>query len=265
MSTTERVQAAQVMSTTTTTGAKAPKAVLDAYQRATRISDTVHSIPAPQGAVAVAVAAALDRGDDPAADAGVMQALTANSLVGRGITDAVDDIAYAQFLEVCRDEADAIINAWSRPFTGAADTLTAAHQRIGDLPLQDSATILQKGGDVAHVWAQATSASEVIDTIRTGWVALAQFTRLATIDPRYPVLRMAAVSGAVWTERNLERQQLSPWEALIAGLDLSLPTFGEYRQRVAQLEADLQRAVVDAVPVDTQRSLIAGRPIKVLQ
>jgi hypothetical protein len=68
MSVTERVQAAAVMSSTTSTGAKIPKQVTDSFQRAVRISDGVRSNPAPQGALAVAVASALERGDDPAID-----------------------------------------------------------------------------------------------------------------------------------------------------------------------------------------------------
>lgn len=261
MSTTERVLANQIMATTSATGAKAPKAVLDSYRRAVRISEAARSIPVPRGGLAVAVAAALDDGRDPASDPDVQRAVTANSLTGRGITDQVDDIAYARFLDVCRDQADAIISAWAKPFTVAAATLATAHQRIGSVALTDTDPIMRSGGDVAEIWSAAVSASQVIEAINAGWVALAQYTRLASIDPRYSLLRIASVDYATWTDKQLDRQKVTPWDAVILGLDPSLPTFTEYRRRVQTLEQHSQAAALP--PIDTQRSAIAGREIRV--
>ena len=61
-------------------------------------------------------------------------------------------------------------------------------------------------------------------------------------------------------QRRLQRVAVG---RLRAGLALSLPTFEEYRARLAALERDLARAALDAAPINTARSAVAGRPIRV--
>ena len=104
----------------------------------------------------------------------------------------------------------------------------------------------------------ARDAVATIDATVAGWSALATFTRLVTPNPHRRVLHLAAVDYPTWV--TLQQTKLGPWDALLVGLTLGLPTFAEYRGRVATIERGEQEPVT---VVDTERSGIAGRVIRV--
>jgi hypothetical protein len=218
------------------TGAKAPK-IAAAFEHATKIATTVRSLGTPPGAMVAAVAEALDDDRDPADDPEVQRLVTTNGFVNPGLMAEVEAIAFNDFAGVCTRDSDDIVTALRAPFDVAAATLAQAHNRIGDVPLEDTDTIMRRGDDIAAVWAKATAAAKVVDTITAGWAALGELTRTVPTDQRYRVLRIATVDYATWTEQELERSKLKPWDAIRAGLTLSLPTVSEYRQRVAAIEA----------------------------
>ena len=186
--------------------------------------------------------------------------LIAAQIGGEGITAQVDEIAYGRFREVCAQHADALVLAWRKPFTAAADTLEACFARIGPVALEDTSTIMQAGGDIADVWAQAQAASKVIDTIAAGWMAVGEFTRTVPNNPDYRVLRLSSVDYETWTANNLHRAKLTPWQILSAGLTLALPIASEFRQRV-QLITDAMSQPTTVV--DRGRSHVADREIRV--
>ena len=138
--------------------------------------------------------------------------------------------------------------------------LLAAHPRIGDVPLEETAAIVAKGGDIAAVWASARQANDTVATITEGWAMLGQLTHLAPCDNRHRVLQMSAVDFSTWSAHSLQDRRLTPWEAVRLGLPLALPTFTEYRKRVAGREVGRQRAADQARPLDTLRSSIPGGP-----
>jgi len=107
------------------------------------------------------------------------------------------------------------------------------------------------------IWTDAQAAVNVVDTIVAGWLALADFTRLVSADKRRRVLILSGVDYDTWC--GLERHNLGPWDALLAGLDLELPTFAEYRARVADLEEGER---LSHIVVDEGRSALAGRRIE---
>jgi len=257
----DRLTTTQIMTSHDKLGVKAPAAVTAAHQRVTRISTAAQNMAPRLGDLYVAITAALDADHDPAADPEVQRVLAASQIANTGITNGVDAIVFDQFRAVCTEHADTIIKALAKPFDTAVKTLDTAHSRIGDLPLEDSATILTKGGDIAKVWGEAQIAVATIDTCITGWSGLGEFTHLAPIDPRYAVLRLAAVTWQEWADQGLQGRKVTPWEAVLAGLDLNLPTFGEYRDRIAVIEQGLRQPV--PAPIDYGRSHIAGREIRV--
>jgi hypothetical protein len=155
-------------------------------------------------------------------------------------------------LEVFREHADGIVTAWVKPFDQAAKALAAAQGVLGHVALDDTVSILAKGGNAAEVWAQAQGAAQTIASIEHAWQELARLTRLASIEPRYPVLRIASVDAQTWDAHNLHSRKISAWEALQEGLSLSLPTMGEYRQRIANLQRE--QAEVTGVEQPTDRS-----------
>lgn len=186
--------------------------------------------------------------------------LFTSQIANEGVIGAVQDIAFDRFRSVCVDHADAIVIAWRKPFDEAVTRLSTCFEQIGPVPLEDTGSILRRGGDIDAVWAEAQRASEVIEMIRAGWVALAQFTRIVQANPDYKALQLAEVSYSDWTKHELRRRNLQPWEFMLAGLPLSLPTMAEYRQRAQAIIAAM--AEVETT-VDRMRSSIAGREIRV--
>ena len=150
-------------------------------------------------------------------------------------------LAYDRFREVCHAHADRLVKAWRDPFDAGAATLVTAHERIGSVPLEDTATIMRRGDDIAAVWTTALAASATIDDIAAGWMALHHFTRQVANDRRHRVLRTIDVDYQTWTEQSLADRTLSPWDAVLAGLALQLPTVAEYRERVRTIEDGARR------------------------
>jgi len=255
---TDRALARTILNAIESTGTKMPK-VAAAYAHATKISDASHALGIPPNALALAVAAALNDDRDPGDDPEVRRIVTTNAFANPGITQAVDAQAFEGFRTVCRDNIDEIVKALQKPFDAAAATLAEAHSRIGDVPLEDTATIMRKGADVAEVWAKATAAVKVIDAAEAGWQALGEITRTATSDRRYVVLRIADVPYSEWISSELEGKKLKPWDAMLAGLALSLPTVSEYRERVAVIEAGAASEAAEYA-ADQQAYLTNRRP-----
>lgn len=249
MNITDRATAQQILNAFTATGAKAPKALTEAWQRTTRLSEGVRGLSTPPEAIYAAVAAAIERGDDPAADAEVQRILTSTQIQNAGVMAGVDDLAFGAFREACTAHTDAIVNAWRKPFDAAAATLADAHHRLGDVALDDTTAIIAKGGDAADVWAQAQAATKTIEAVRHGWLGLVGITHAVPDDRNHAVLRIAAVDYETWTARQLHGQRLSAWDAVLAGLTLALPTMTEYRERLAVItrgEAAEARQIADA-------------------
>jgi len=251
--------ARQVINVINATGIKVPAAVTDTWEQVELLSTAGRQLS--PGDVSPAVAEAILAGRDPAADPEVQRMVTAQQIAGEGMMRSLDAIGYERFRGACLEHADTIVTAWRKPFGQAAATLTAAHDRIGDIPLEDTASIMQRGSDIAAVWATAQAAGKVIDIITTGWVALGNFTRTVSDSRNYQVLRLAGCDYAAWQAKELQGKRLTPWELLCAGLSPSLPTALEFRQRVAAITQQAQ-AEAQTGEVDSLRSAIAGREIR---
>lgn len=220
-----------------TTGTDAPPPVTEAYDETARIVAAARQLHPGRDALAPAVAAALIDGRDPATDPAVQRVLTGNAIGSEEIARQVDILVYERLRDVCLQHADATVKAWRTPFDEAATTLGECFDTIGAVPLEDTDALLRRGGDVADVWAQAQAATKTIETIRSGWVALVEFTRTAQINPDHRVLQLAAVDHQTWVRHDLHRKNLTPWQYLLEGLTLTLPTAAEYRTRVRALTA----------------------------
>jgi len=242
---TDRAMAQQIIGSFTDSGAKAPKSFADAHGRATRIAAAARNLGAGQGDLAQAVMAALDAGRDPAADPDVQRIAIAAQIANPGIEQQIDALAFDGFHEACAVHTDAIIAAWRKPFDAAAAVLADAHQRLGNVALEDTTAIIAKGADAADVWAKATAAVKIIEAIRHGWLGLVGITHAAPDDRNHAVLRIADVDYPTWTAQQLHGRKVGAWDAVLAGLTLALPSPAEYRQRVNTItkaqEAEAQR------------------------
>jgi hypothetical protein len=240
-----------IIATSDTVGATLPKPVTDAHARAVRITTGAQHLHPGPDALTAAVVSALDAGRDPAADPEVARLhLSAILGVGAGMTRTVEDVVGTQLLGVVVDHAEAIIRAWAKPFDKAAAALVGAHRVIGDVPLDDTATILRAGGDIAATWAQATAASQTVGLLAAAWVDLATVTRFAPVDPNRAALRFADVAAD--KADSLDLRKLGAWDAVRAGLPLSLADGLTYRRRVAALTPDPVEARPSWDPWDSE-------------
>jgi len=261
MNVTDRTTSSTVAATFTNTGTKPPKAVADAHAAMADLTQRASRLRVDGSDLAPAVTAALAAGRDPASDPEVQRVVTAIALSGnQALIETVEAEAVDQFRGVCIEHREDIVSAWRKAFDAAAAKLAACYERIGPVPLEDVGTIMVQGGDIASVWAEARKASATIGTIEAGWAALGEFTRTVTVDPNRQVLRLAAVDFETWKAKGLRRARLTPWQILLTGLTLSLPTLEEYRDRVRAIE---EAEAAPEMVVDRERSHIAGREIRV--
>ena len=115
-----------------------------------------------------------------------------------GLPEAIAGAALDGIRDACLTHLDRIVTDWRKAFDAAAATLTAAHERIGDLPLADTTSILAKGGDVAEVWGTAKRADHTVDQLLNGCVSLMTLVRV-TLDPRHRALKLAPLTHAAAT------------------------------------------------------------------
>lgn len=249
---TDRTTTNNVLATFDGLGIKPPKGVAAAFARAEKLTEKSGSLGARPGDLEAAVTAAILAGREPAADPEVQRVATASMLADRiTLPEAVAGAALDGIRDACLAHLDEIVTAWRKPFDDAAHVLTEAHQRIGDLPLEDTATIVAQGGDIADVWAKAKGADQVITQVLNGWSNIMTLVRVPLNADHRP-LKLAALTKEQW--RNLPAK-LSAWDAVRAGLTLSLPSLDEYRARVATIQKSIasEQAAAGEV-IDPQRS-----------
>jgi hypothetical protein len=152
------------------------------------------------------------------------------------VPDAIAGAALDGIRDACLAHLDEIVTAWRKPFDQAAGELVETHDRIGDLALEDTATIVARGGDIADVWATAKGADQVISQVLSGWSNLMMLVRVP-VNASHRPLKLAALAKNQW--RTLPAK-LSAWDAVGAGLTLSLPTLDEYRARVARIQQTIE-------------------------
>jgi len=254
---TDRGNTSTLIGSFTAAGATAPKALIAAHERTMRLSEGVRGLSTRPEAIFAAVAAALERGEDPAAAADVVRILTSTQIQNAGVVAGVDDLAFDGFREAAIAHTDAIIAAWRKPFDAAAAVLADAHQRLGNVGLEDTSTVIAKGADAADVWAKATAAVKVIEAIRHGWLGLVGITRAVPDDRNYTVLRIAAIDHPTWTAQQFHGRKVGAWDAVLAGLTLALPTPAEYKQRVAVITQGTQQAATERE--EDERAYLTGR------
>jgi len=252
---TDSMHARQILASITSTGIEVP-AVTEAWAEVELLNSQARQI-AP-GDLPGVVATAILAGHDPASDPDVQHVVTAQAIATEGTVRGVAALAYGMFRTVCAEHADPLVIAWRGPFDQAAETLTTAHERIGAVQLDDAATILLQGGDIAVVWARARAAVATIESVLTGWAALGEYSRTAPTDRNHRALRLADIAYPLWESLD---GNVGPWELVGRGVTLALPTAREYRERVAAIDAQAT-AAAQTGEVDSLRSSIAGREIR---
>lgn len=246
---TDRTTAANIRSTFAAISVDPPKSVTAAYAKAEKLTEKASHLGSEPGALEAAVTDAILAGrevhTDPAVTAGIVgQALASN----QAISEAVAGVASDLIRGACFAELDNIVNAWAVAFDQAVNELKEAHDRIGDLPLDDTTAILAKGRDIADVWAEAQNADRTIDVIVGGWTSLMQMVRVS-VNPDQRALRLAELTLDQWQTIPAKAKA---WDLIRAGIRPDLPTLDEYRRRIALIQN--ARTAIDNTPdVDHER------------
>lgn len=229
-----------VFTTAERLGATMPKAVTAEHQRLLTASQRSRAMYERLHAdLAGAVVTALENDRDPLSDQAVLDALTAREIldVQRGVEDAIARRTQALLIE----HGPAILAAFGKPFDQAAATITAAVERLGDVAIDDTASVISRGGDAARVWGEARAAVDTITAIRQAWKLLSSAATHLAVDPRYRLLTIAEVPAETFVEEQLGGLNLSPWDAARRGFTLSLATPDELHQRITAVQAAQQR------------------------
>lgn len=262
MNLTDRTAANAVRSLYSTLNVEPPEALGTAWDNADKLAAKAGQLGAKPGDLPSAVVAAILADRDPSTDPDVQRVITAHALMANaGLPDAITGAAIEDIREVCLAHRDQIITGWRVAFDEAAAALAAAHGRIGGLDLDDAVSILAKGGDIADSWATARAADRTISAVVDGWSDLMRLIRVNP-DPRHRALRLAALS---LEQYRTMPAKLSGWDAVRAGLRLSLPTLDEYRARITALEqatAAEQSAPRNVVPGDRLAVQAMGRELE---
>lgn len=225
-----------------------PKPVMQAYARVKKIRAGIESMPAYKlGGIASAVAGALGRDADPLTDPEVLRAITLDAITTSAVLAHIEDEPFMQLWQVVDEYQDEVVIELRKPFNVAVAVLVAAHERIGDVALTDSDLILKKGGDIASVWAEAVAASKVIESIVLTWAVLDRFIHERELDRRWINLRIVNPPAETFDGLGWSLKTITAWDAVIAGVELSLPTRSEYTHRRAVLteeRAEIQAAAL---------------------
>jgi hypothetical protein len=259
--------AAAIVSSFETTSTPMPTAIAQIHERYVKVEAAMSAQTMPSKSVAEAVLAAIEAGNDPTTDPTVQQALTGAELASRmGLTDEVPGIVLEELAARCRTHGDELVDAWRVSFSAAASAITDALAVLGPIDLDDTRAVVRKGADATTSWTAATEATRTIAAINSGWGAFHALVKNGRFpDKKHALLRIAAVPGDVWLERDLAERLPDPWAAVLEGLELSLPTLDEYADRITALDQAAADAYAQAQEATRERrpSLVPLRSARV--
>ncbi|QCX28084.1 hypothetical protein [Nocardioides jishulii] len=212
--------------------------------------------PGDAGEVARAALAAQAEGRDPAEDTDVRTAITRVHLTQLSV--AIDHTLQTARDKAMRDaltkHAPAIIEAM-RPLVEAADaSLNKAREALGrdDLQLTRTTVASTLSAQQLTPWAMARDARADIERVEQAWTQLAAVMGVANVNDHTRVLIVADTlnpSAVATYDRHtfgVPAHISSATGAVDAGLPLSLATFEQFAERVAEAEenrqADAERA-----------------------
>lgn len=226
-----------------------PRSLTKAIKEAQRIRASIPTTDATE--LAQAVLTATLKSVDPATDPAVQEAATRAAISTPAVADALNEQADEALSQGVSNAYDDVMSALQDAFKEAADTLQEAHQIIGNVPLDASASILSAGPEAAAAWAPAAAAVKRINRIRAAWDTLAKATRHQdSSSGRLQAFAYTEATYQEWRELDLGSIGLNPWKLLCAGKKLSLATHEQFKERGRQW---IQEGEAEAAAAAQQR------------
>lgn len=229
---------AQTFALCTSLDAKAPTAAHKAWHQLTAAADAAAHLDT-RNDLAERVVEALEAGRDPFTDPAVAAAATREAVNRNrpGIDAAIDDRAQT-FLD---EHAVGLVTALRKPFASAADTLTDALDKLGDVDLADAQAVVVQAGTAAQTWVQATAALRTIEQIQRQWLLLSQLTSSLPTPQQTAALVIVDPDPGQWLNDDQAHVKRSAWDLLRAGYRLDLATPDTFRDRLAGIGQEQTR------------------------
>ena len=178
-----------------------------------------------------AIAAAVEAGDDPLSDPDVLELAARRELASGNVTHHLGEQARRLLI----DNAVDLFAAFEPAFDRAADLLRDAHTALSSVDFRGAVPQPKP-----PAWDQAEVAERTITDIYNLWKILASSPCGAPFpySPRYSTLVWTNPSPQQWFQLRPDTEHVRPWDAVAAGLPLSLATSPDiYRARIAALDA----------------------------
>jgi len=242
-----------IVATTQNVGGKVPKALTTAIAKYDTVNAKLDRMYIGGTALEDAALAAIDAGQDPAADPEVQRILTSRQIGQEGLTGQLRTRMLQRMLAVLRESVENLIDTWQAPFHEAAAVIVETREALGGIDLNDSQAILARGGDAADQWGRATNANRTIREIVGAWNTLAAEAQFVPGSTHYLMLRFTNPTLEQWEEHSLRERKLTAWEAHALGLPLDLATPTEYMDRIAAL--DTQRQARERAAIQAEKPL----------
>lgn len=223
-------------------GVELPSDLTALIGRHTELLAKVDSIAASSdlvGAVLDAIAAGRDYHDDPE-----VQRLHLNSELNKVNIATQARQRFDQEVEGAIVEyADSILESWDVALDRYSDAIQQAVEKLPTHDLDDTLTIANNGPETTRLWGAVKEALAMWDAAIQGFMTLAMAANMSISDK---LLVMAAPDSAAFKRAGEARawagEPINAWLLACHGVELGLPTLGEYMERVADKQAEHQQA-----------------------
>ncbi len=124
-----------ILDRTAALGCTVPKPLIEAQDRVVKMRAALDAARLPMTAITEPFRAALEAGRNPATDPAVQKAYLARQIGHLPVMEEIRTEVDGQLTVAVREHTPALVAAWRKPFSAAADTLTAAREGLRNLDL----------------------------------------------------------------------------------------------------------------------------------
>ena len=213
-------------------------ALIDRHSELLAKADAIAASSDLVGAVLDALAAGRDYHDDPE-----VQRLHLNSELNKmNIATQARQRFDREVDSALIEYADSILESWDVALDRHSDEIYRGVEKLPTHDLDDTLTIANSGPETTRLWGAVKEALGMWDAAIQGFMTLALAANMSISDR---LLVMAAPDSAAFKRADLARnwagEPITAWLLACQGVELGLPTLGEYMERVADKEAELQQ------------------------
>lgn len=218
----QSIDTATIVKAIKATGTPIPTVIQKLQEKQDRIREATREFydTTDNGTLAAVWAGAILEDRNPYEDPEMIRAIITHTLRSADLERAGAAHMGDLITEALTDAQDDILDAFKNAVAEASNTLTSAHDIIGDY--DDDAVLIRLGTDAVAAHHAKKAAINVVRLIDHGWSALARQTRFAA-ETTESVIRLADLPVERFEEIRRNRT-VNPWEIITRGgtLDLAI-------------------------------------------